>query len=68
MGTLHENLCTFMIISRSIFPSVRYISEKYSRENQNTHFMLDKFFSKNLAVYEIMWKNMVEPDSPQMTK
>jgi len=25
------------------------------------------FFSENLAVYEITWKNMVEPDRPQMT-
>jgi hypothetical protein len=25
------------------------------------------FFSKNRAVYEIKWKNMVEPDRPQMT-
>jgi hypothetical protein len=23
--------------------------------------------SSNRAVYEIMWKNMVEPDRPQMT-
>jgi len=26
------------------------------RENQNTHFMLNKFFFENLSVYEIMWK------------
>jgi len=25
------------------------------------------FFFKNRAVYEIMWKNIVEPDRPQMT-
>jgi len=24
------------------------------------------FFSKNRAVYEIMWKNMVQPDRSQM--
>jgi len=24
-------------------------------------------FSKNHAVYGIMWENMVEPDRPQMT-
>jgi hypothetical protein len=24
------------------------------------------FFFENSAVYEIMWKNMVEPDRPQM--
>jgi len=26
-----------------------------------------KFFSENQAVYEIMWKNIVQPDRPQMT-
>ena len=25
------------------------------------------FFSENRAVYEIMWKNIVEPGRPQMT-
>ena len=29
--------------------------------------MFSNFFSENLAVYEIMWKNMIEPDRPQMT-
>ena len=32
-----------------------------------THFMFNNFFSENRAVYEIMWKIMVEPDRPQMT-
>jgi hypothetical protein len=35
-------------------------------ENQNT-FYVSITFSKNGAVYEIVWKNMVEPDRPQMT-
>jgi hypothetical protein len=26
------------------------------------------FFFENGAFYEIMWKNIVEPDSPQMTQ
>jgi hypothetical protein len=29
--------------------------------------MLNKFFSEYCAVYEIMSKNMVEPEGPQMT-
>ena len=29
--------------------------------------MFNNFFL-NLAVYEIMWKNIVEPDRPQITK
>ena len=28
---------------------------------------LIKFFSENRAIYEIMWQNMVETDSPHMT-
>jgi hypothetical protein len=33
-----------------------------------THILCSRnFFSGNRAVYEIMWKNMVEPDRPQMT-
>jgi hypothetical protein len=29
--------------------------------------MFNKFFSQNRAFYEIMWKNIVEPGTPQMT-
>jgi hypothetical protein len=29
--------------------------------------MMMNFFSENRAVYEIMWKNVAEPDRPQMT-
>jgi len=40
------------------------------RENQNTHFMFNNlslfFFFENRAVYEIMWKNIVERGRPQM--
>ena len=34
-------------------------------EKIKTHFMFNNFF-ENCAVYEIMWKNMVEPDMPQV--
>ena len=29
--------------------------------------MINNFFFENLAVYEIMWKNNVESNRPQMT-
>jgi hypothetical protein len=35
------------------------------REKQNTHFIFRNFL--NCAVNEIMWKDFVEPDEPQMT-
>jgi hypothetical protein len=46
---------------------MRNVSEKCGREKQNTHFMLNNLFPEDRAVYEIMWKNMVQPDRPQMT-
>jgi hypothetical protein len=38
---------------------------KSRREKQNTHFMFNNFF-RNLCLFEIKWKNIVEPDRPQM--
>jgi len=32
-----------------------------------THILCSVTFSENHVVYEIMWKNMVELDRPQMT-
>ena len=48
---------------------MRNVSDKSCRENQNAHFVLNIFFflPENRAVYEKMWKNMVEPDRPHMT-
>ena len=44
------------------------VSDKSCREAQNTHFMFNSFFFfENRAVYEIMRKNKVELDRPQMT-
>jgi hypothetical protein len=54
-------------VSRSVLLRMRNVSDKICTENQNTHFMFNNFFPENLAVYEIMWKNTLEPDSPQMT-
>jgi hypothetical protein len=43
------------------------VSDKSCRENQDTQFMFNNFFFfENCAVYEIMWKNVVEPDRPQV--
>jgi hypothetical protein len=44
------------------------ISDKIATESQNTHFMLNNiFFLENHAVYEIMWKNIVQQGRRQMT-
>jgi hypothetical protein len=43
---------------------MRNVSEK-CRGNQNTYFMFSYFLKKkNLAVYEVMWKNIVEQGRP----
>jgi hypothetical protein len=36
-------------------------------EKIKTHLMFNNLFSDNRAVYEIMWKNMVQSHKPQMT-
>ena len=46
---------------------MRDVSDKSYRENKNIHFRFSNFFFFNRAIYEIMWKNIVEPDRPQMT-
>jgi hypothetical protein len=56
-----------MTISRSVLLRIRNLSDKSCTENRNTHFMFSNFFfSENRAVYEMAWKNTVEPDEPQM--
>ena len=65
--TLHEELYGFVIISHGILLRMRNVPDIWCRENQNTHFMFKKFFCENCAIYEIMWKNMVDLDRPQIT-
>jgi len=56
-----------MTVSRSVL-RMRNFSDKHCSENQNTYFISNTFFSpENLTLYEITWKNMVEPGRPQMT-
>ena len=56
-----------MTLSRTILLRMRNISYKICRESQNTHFMFNDFFYENRAVYELIWKNMVESERPLMT-
>ena len=64
---LHKYQNTLLIISRSILNRLRNVSEKNFIQNQNTYFMLHKFFPEKSAIYEIMWRNTVKPDTPQVT-
>jgi hypothetical protein len=49
---------------------MRNVSDKSCRENQNTHFMFSNFvyfLNFKSCLYDVMWKNIVEVDRPQMT-
>jgi len=35
-------------------------------KKKSKHTSFSVTFSENLAVYEIIWKNIVQPDRPQM--
>ena len=65
-GYLREDQCTLLIIFRSLLPIMRNVLDEICTKNQNTFYVQKHSFFKNLTVYEIMWKNIVEPGSPQM--
>ena len=46
MGTLHEDVWTFLTIYTEILLRMLNVSDKSSRENENTHFMFNNFFPK----------------------
>jgi hypothetical protein len=56
----------FVITARAILLRIRNVSEKVA-QNIEAHFMFSTVFFEIRAMYEIMSKNMVEPDRPQMT-
>jgi hypothetical protein len=63
---MKADICTFLIISRSVLLTMRNVRNKIMG-NIQTHFVFSDFFFENFAVYEITWKNIVEPQRPQMT-
>jgi len=44
----------------------RNFSDKFV-DKIKTRILCPNFFPKNRVVYGIMWKNLVQPDRPQMT-
>jgi NADPH-dependent 7-cyano-7-deazaguanine reductase QueF-like protein len=64
--TLHEDRQIFLIISRSVLLSLKNITNVVNK--LEIHILCAiPFFFENCAVYEIMWKNIVERGRPQMT-
>jgi hypothetical protein len=66
MGTLREDLCTFLIISHSVLLRMRNVSDKSLRENRNTHFMFSNFFQTKYSLWDNV-ENIVEPERPHIT-
>ena len=71
MVTLHKKLGN-LITPFWILLGVRNVSDKSCRESQKTHFVFKNFPfppppPENRAVYEIMWRNMVESERTQTT-
>jgi hypothetical protein len=55
------------MISHSVLLRTRIVWKENCEENRNTYFMFNKLFFENLALYEILWKNIVQLDRPQTT-
>jgi hypothetical protein len=64
-STLHEDVCTFVIIFRWILLTMKNISDKICRKNKKKYIL--KIYSKILAICEIIFTSMVEPERPQTT-
>ena len=48
------------------FFRMRHVSDKSCSEKQSSHLVFSNFFFENGTVCEKMWKNMVEPERPQI--
>jgi hypothetical protein len=69
MGNLPKNLYTFMTISRPVHLRVRNIPDKIIEKIKICVFcLITCFFLENSVIYEIMWKNIVQPDRSQVKK
>jgi len=65
-GTLHEDLRTFMIISRWFLLRMWNVSGRSYRENQNEQFIFNEFSGKSCHLLDNV-ENMVELNRPHMT-
>jgi len=57
----HKHRYTFVITSRSVLLRMRNVLYRSCRENQTIHFLFSTFFPENCAVYEVVWKDVLEP-------
>jgi len=47
-GTLHGDSCIFIIISLSVLLKMKNVSDKTSRESNNTHFIFKNVYPKSV--------------------
>ena len=67
-GPLHKDQHTFLIICHSLILRKRNVSDECCRENQNTHFMFNNFFSRKscqLLCGKIWWAGQATDDITQ---
>jgi len=55
-----------MIISQRILLRIRNVSGKSCRENQNTHFYVERRFPESRTFYAVLCESGVGPDRQQM--
>jgi len=66
-GSLNDDLCMFMRIFCTLFLEWEVFQTKFE-EKMKTHISCSYFFFFEIrAIYEIMWKNIIEPNKPQVT-
>jgi len=63
---LHGNGRTFMITSRCLLPRIRNVASKFVEKIKPNFLLHNVFLFGNRSVYEVTWKNTVEPDRLQM--
>jgi hypothetical protein len=65
-GTLHEAQYTFLITSTSVVVRMRNVLDKFVEKIKPHILHSITFVFENRGVYEIIWKNTVQPSKPQM--
>ena len=56
-----------MMVSRRFSLRMRNVSGQTCKENKTLFLCPLKFFFDNHAIYEVMWKSIIERDRPEMT-
>jgi hypothetical protein len=63
---LHDDLCTFIIVFRRIPLRVRNVSDRLVEKSKSNISCSVIFSPESRALCEMVWKNVVGSDRPQM--